>query len=74
MHAAAATGPCPEAAAAFFTAGNSQSGALPHAGGRRHQLSPIVAQINILLGIGVYHKNDEMKYRPFRRRERSKAA
>jgi len=37
-------------------------------------LSPIVALINILLGIGVYHKNDEMKYRPFWRREKSKAA
>ena len=31
-------------------------------------LSPIVAFINILLGIGLFHKNDEIKYKPFWRR------
>jgi len=33
-------------------------------------LSPIVALINIFLGIGLFHKDDEIKYYPFWRRKK----
>lgn len=34
-------------------------------------LSPIVALVNILLGIGLFHRDDEVKYRPFWRRKKA---
>ena len=34
-------------------------------------LSPIVALINIFLGIGLFHKDDEIKYYPFWRRKKA---